>query len=102
MCRMKGKLSSGVHLSIACIEFKAVLLISSMEQNPNSLGLEAVKQHAGGASAVSRIVGVTPQAVAQWKAIPPEYVLRLEKAFGVSRHIQRPDVFGPADVEAAE
>ncbi|MFK0336807.1 transcriptional regulator [Agrobacterium deltaense] len=102
MARMKGELSSFVHLSIACIDFKAVLLISAMERNLNIAGLDAVKQSAGGPSAISRIVGVTPQAVAQWKAVPPEYVLRLEKACGVSRHIQRPDVFGPPDVEAAE
>ncbi|WP_198650698.1 YdaS family helix-turn-helix protein [Agrobacterium pusense] len=102
MGRMKVELSSPVHLSIACIDFKAVLLIPTMKQNPNSVGLEVVKRSAGGASAVSRIVGVTPQAVAQWKAVPPEYVLRLEKAFGVSRHVQRPDVFGAEAVEAAE
>ncbi|TBN10849.1 transcriptional regulator [Agrobacterium cavarae] len=96
---MKGELSSSVHLSIACMDFKAVLLIAIMETNLNHHGLTATKSAASGASAIARVVGVTPQAVAQWKAVPPEYVLKLEKAFGVSRHIQRPDVFGPAEAE---
>jgi DNA-binding transcriptional regulator YdaS (Cro superfamily) len=99
---MKGELSSFVHLSIACIDFKAVLLIAVMETNLNQNGLIALKGAAGGASAIARAIGVTPQAVAQWKAIPAEHVLKLEKAFGVSRHVQRADVFGPAELEAAE
>ncbi|OCJ38155.1 Cro/CI family transcriptional regulator [Agrobacterium tumefaciens] len=73
-----------------------------MDTNLNQNGLNAVKGAAGGASAIARAIGVTPQAVAQWKAIPPEHVLKLEKAFGVSRYVQRPDVFGLAELEAAE
>lgn len=68
-----------------------------MEQNIQVSGLNEAKRAAGGASAIARIVNVTPQAVAQWRAVPPEHVLKIEKATGVSRHVQRPDVFGPAD-----
>jgi DNA-binding transcriptional regulator YdaS (Cro superfamily) len=99
---MKGELSSFVHLSVACKVFKAVLLIATMEPNLNRHGVIAVRRAANGASAIARVIGVTPQAVAQWKAIPPEHVLKLERAFGVSRHIQRPDVFGSCGLEAAE
>ncbi|WP_336511316.1 transcriptional regulator [Agrobacterium tumefaciens] len=99
---MKGELSSFVHLSVACKDFKAVLLIASMEPNLNRQGVIAVRSAANGASAIARVIGVTPQAVAQWKAIPPEHVLKLERAFGVSRYIQRPDVFGSCGLEAAE
>jgi DNA-binding transcriptional regulator YdaS (Cro superfamily) len=102
MTALKVELSSSVHLSMACIGFKAMLLLSIMNKNLNQQGLIATKSAASGASAIARVVGVTPQAVAQWKAVPPEYVLKLERAFGVSRHVQRPDVFGPADLEAAE
>lgn len=39
---------------------------------------------------------VTPSAIHQWKAIPPEYVIAIEELSGVSRHKLRPDVFGKA------
>jgi DNA-binding transcriptional regulator YdaS (Cro superfamily) len=50
-----------------------------------------------GYTAISRALGgaVTPQAVHKWKRVPPEHVLALEAATGVSRYRQRPDVFGP-------
>lgn len=56
-------------------------------------------QQAGGASRLASILGVTPQAVSNWKAresVPPEQVLAIENATGISRHDLRPDVFGPA------
>lgn len=60
-------------------------------------------QHAGGASRLASILGVTPQAVSNWKArdsVPPEQVLAIETATGVSRHELRPDVFGPTPTVA--
>lgn len=74
-----------------------------MDQNYQISGLDEAKRAAGGASAIARIVNITPQAVAQWRAVPPEHVLKIEKATGISRHVQRPDVFGPAeDLEEAK
>nr|WP_035215386.1 MULTISPECIES: Cro/CI family transcriptional regulator [unclassified Agrobacterium] len=73
-----------------------------METDLNRQGVIALKSAANGATAIARVIGVTPQAVAQWKAIPPEHVLKLERTFGVSRHKQRPDVFGSSEMEAAE
>lgn len=55
----------------------------------------------GGPSAAGRAVGVSPQAIAQWKRAPAERVLELERLTGVSRHALRPDVFGPEPAEAA-
>jgi DNA-binding transcriptional regulator YdaS (Cro superfamily) len=73
-----------------------------MEHHLNIGGLMAVKEAANGASAIARAIGISPQAVAQWKAVPAEHVLRLERTFGVSRYRQRPDIFGSADAEPAE
>ena len=48
----------------------------------------------GGCVKVSKIVGVSPQAVAQWKKIPPEYCLVLAEKFKVEPCWLRPDVYG--------
>ena len=52
---------------------------------------------AGGASALSRLLNITPQAVLQWDKVPPNRVLDVERHTGVSRHELRPDIFGAAD-----
>lgn len=56
--------------------------------------VEKVKAKAGGNTVLARELGITPQAVAQWRVIPAERVLDIERITGVSRHEQRPDVFG--------
>jgi DNA-binding transcriptional regulator YdaS (Cro superfamily) len=56
--------------------------------------LEAAKIKVGGASALSRALRITPQAVNQWQVVPPERVLEVERHSGVSRHFLRPDIFG--------
>ena len=49
---------------------------------------------------------VTPAAVRHWVAglrkVPAEHVLTIEARTGVSRHVLRPDVFGPAAEQGAE
>jgi len=54
----------------------------------------------GGLSKVARECGLKPQSVAQWRRVPAHHVLRIESAFGVSRHELRPDIFGPAPIAA--
>ena len=51
---------------------------------------------AGGASKLARALGITRQAVEQWKGrvVPPEHVLEIEKITGVSRYELRPDIYG--------
>jgi len=52
---------------------------------------------------MSRICGVTQPAVWKWlqsgKRLPAEYVLTVEAATGVSRHLLRPDIY-PASLHA--
>ena len=56
---------------------------------------------AGSQSALARICAVTQTAVWKWlqssKRLPAEYVLRVEAATGISRHLLRPDIY-PLDM----
>lgn len=62
--------------------------------------LREAKSRIGGAVKLAQIVGITSQAVGQWRRCPAEYVVVVEKASGIPRHVLRPDVF-PNDSEAA-
>jgi DNA-binding transcriptional regulator YdaS (Cro superfamily) len=44
---------------------------------------------------------ITPQAVAQWRQVPAERVLKVEKVTGISRHKLRPDLYPEPDQEVA-
>jgi DNA-binding transcriptional regulator YdaS (Cro superfamily) len=57
---------------------------------------EAISK-AGGPTKLGRALGITRQAVEQWKGrvVPPEHVLAIEKLTGVTRYELRPDIYGP-------
>ena len=59
---------------------------------------------AGGQSSLARLCGVSQTAVWKWlqsgKRLPAEYVLAVEAALGISRHLLRPDIY-PLDTSAA-
>lgn len=61
---------------------------------------EQAKNIAGGPAALAaeltKVKRISPQAVSQWKIVPPDRALEVERVTGVSRHDLRPDVFGPA------
>ena len=66
--------------------------------------LEAVEL-VGGQSKLAEELDIKQGHVAMWihrdkKAPPAEYVLKIEKLTGVSRHKLRPDVFGEEPKEA--
>jgi DNA-binding transcriptional regulator YdaS (Cro superfamily) len=44
---------------------------------------------------------INPGAISQWTRVPAERVLDVERLTGVSRHVLRPDIFGPAAREDA-
>ena len=56
-------------------------------------GLEKAIAAAGGVSALSRALGVSQPTVSNWRRIPPERVLAVESATGVSRSDLRPDLY---------
>lgn len=51
----------------------------------------------GGQAAMGRLVGVAQPTVWRWvkarKPLPPEYVLAVETATGISRHDLNPDIY---------
>ncbi|NEU13561.1 helix-turn-helix domain-containing protein [Methylobacterium sp. BTF04] len=58
--------------------------------------LQLACERAGGRRALAAAIGVTRQAIEQWRRIPAERVLKVEAASGISRHILRPDIFDSA------
>lgn len=56
---------------------------------------------AGGPGKLSAaLADITPQAISQWRRVPPDRVLAVEAVTKISRHELRPDVFGPSRQEA--
>lgn len=71
-----------------------------MTQTPLPLILRAAKLVGGkrpNISKLARLLGAPRTALYSWRAVPPSYVLKLEKLTGgkITRHKIRPDVFGP-------
>ncbi|HWU03010.1 MAG TPA: YdaS family helix-turn-helix protein [Novosphingobium sp.] len=74
-----------------------------MDNTPSPFeALQAALNQAGSQSALARICEVSQPSVWKWlqssKRIPPQYVLRVEAATGVSRHHLRPDIYPPEPV----
>lgn len=64
--------------------------------------LAKAKKAVGGSTGLARAIGagITPQAVSQWKQVPAERVLSVERATGVSRERLRPDLY-PVEPETS-
>jgi len=56
-------------------------------------GIKEAVNAAGSASALARALGIKVQSIQQWKKIPAERVLDVERVTGVSRSVLRPDLF---------
>lgn len=50
---------------------------------------------------IARECKVTHGAVYQWRSVPPEHVLTVERLTGIPRFQLRPDIFGPVQTGAA-
>ena len=57
--------------------------------------LGEAKKAVGGNTGLSRALdgGITPQAISQWKQVPAERTLEVERVTGISRHLLRPDLY---------
>ena len=51
-------------------------------------------EKAGGLTPLANALGVPRQNVHQWRRVPAEWVLRVERATGICRSELRPDIFG--------
>lgn len=65
----------------------------------------AAVEKADGQSRFARAVGCTPgninQLLRKGSLLPGKYVLKAEEFTGISRHLLRPDLYGPEPVEGA-
>lgn len=63
---------------------------------PMQRAVDEAARRAGSLSQLAKCLGVTRQALQQWRrnGVPPDRVLALEELSGVSRYEQRPDVYG--------
>jgi DNA-binding transcriptional regulator YdaS (Cro superfamily) len=57
---------------------------------------------ADGPTALGRAIGVTSQAISQWRRVPVERVLAVEAATGIPRHELRPDIYPPPSMPAPQ
>lgn len=70
-------------------------------------GLAKARAKAGGSVGIGRAIGISSQAVSQWKRVPAERVIEVERATGVPREELRPDLYpaaarpSPSQTEAA-
>lgn len=67
-----------------------------METSPVERAAAAV----GNKSELARRLGLKVQSIQQWKRIPAERVLDVERVTGIPRHELRPDLY-PSEREAA-
>ena len=58
-------------------------------------GFEKAVEIAGGINALARLLDISNQAVRQWRRVPAERVVDIERVTGVPRQELRPDLFAP-------
>ena len=60
----------------------------------------AAEPYEGNQSKFAAAIGTSQQNISNWirkgKELPPEFVLKAEAETGISRHVWRPDIYGPA------
>jgi DNA-binding transcriptional regulator YdaS (Cro superfamily) len=63
-----------------------------MNASPLSQGVQLAIDAAGNASELARRLGVKVQSIQQWKRVPDDRVLDVERVTGVPREKLRPDL----------
>lgn len=78
--------------------------VAAEEPEPNCF-VSRVIWHLGGPTKAAATLGLKrPSVIMNWRArkqIPADKVLDVEAATGISRHVLRPDIFGPKPERAA-
>jgi DNA-binding transcriptional regulator YdaS (Cro superfamily) len=59
------------------------------------MDIKTLIKKAGGPAAVARVCGITSQAVSQWRRVPPQHCIAIERATSgaVTRSELRPDLW---------
>jgi DNA-binding transcriptional regulator YdaS (Cro superfamily) len=60
-----------------------------------AMDIKTLIKKAGGPAAVARACGITSQAVSQWKRVPPQHCIAIERATSgaIARSDLRPDIW---------
>ena len=66
------------------------------------VALQHIFAKRGAAVRIATEIGITPQAVSNWKIVPAERVLDVERVTGVPRHVIRPDIYPPHEKDMAQ
>lgn len=64
--------------------------------------VKAAARRAGGVPALAKQLGVSRQALYQWRRVPAEKVEALVRASGMTAHVLRPDLHAERDVRRAD
>ena len=75
-------------------KLKKALNVSIMKTDRDEALKKAIKTF-DRARELALALGITPQALSQWKRVPVEHVLKIEALTGVSRSELRPDIYPP-------
>jgi DNA-binding transcriptional regulator YdaS (Cro superfamily) len=60
-------------------------------------GLRQAFEKMGGPSALARALGMTPQAISEWRRVPADRLVQIEAVTGVDRTVLRPDLYQRKD-----
>lgn len=60
-------------------------------------GMDLLRAVPGFSRDLAQALGITRGAVAKWKRVPAERVLKVEAYSGISRHLLRPDIYPRPD-----
>jgi DNA-binding transcriptional regulator YdaS (Cro superfamily) len=55
--------------------------------------LQRIFEAVGGPAALAKELGVTKQAISQWRKVPPRRALEIQRLTGIPCHEMRPDLF---------
>lgn len=64
--------------------------------------VEEAAKSVGSASELARRLGISPQALHQWKQVPPERVVDIERITGIPRSRLRSDLFAGSDTASVD
>lgn len=64
-------------------------------------GVELIRAQRGLQSKIARACGILPSAVCQWRVVPAERVVDVERVSGIPRELLRPDLFRPPEQDPA-
>jgi hypothetical protein len=65
---------------------------SEQRRDPVLLQVRTIR---GTAARIARAVGISRTAVWNWRHVPADHVLDIEKLLGIPRHLIRPDIYEP-------